>query len=596
MLTSIQGVLSEALQSEYGYTGASSELRIQEVPKGREGEFSFCFATIASQLGVKNVPKAATELTERIRQNASANAQYESVTADGIFINFKLKGSVLFTGAIHAATQNLGEARNGTRVIGVEYLSPNTNKPLHLGHVRNGVLGTALANLYKACGHPVVTLILINDRGVHIMKSMLAFQMFGAGSTPESTGQKPDHFVGSFYVRYNQADAAERNELQLSEDAKSSFDETIASMLKSWEDGDPTLVELWKTMNAWVYAGFEVTTQRYGFQFDTTLYESDLYKGGKSIVARGLREGIFETDETGAILYRFPESFGLDKERKPLVAEVLRADGTSNYLTQDLEVAERKVVDYNLHRSIYVVGDEQNDHFRRLFYILKELGYPWTDRLVHYSYAMVELPSGKMKSREGTVVDADELADEMKAAAKKELVLRGVTLDEAELDRRADIIGLAAIKFHFLKSAHTSKIVFDPTQALDFEGDTGPYCLYTYARIRSLIKKVRALHPIESPDITDHTISGDPVERALARHLVLFPSVVRQAALDESPLILVNALLGIARAFNRVYAEYRILEDVGSSASQWRVALAQATANALERGLSILGIETLAEM
>lgn len=533
--------------------------------------------SFARSLGLDPAVAAA-----RMAEEIAKDPMVESATTAGAYINIRLDAPILFDAAI--ATYQALPPIKPERIM-VEYLSPNTNKPLHLGHVRNGVLGVALANLLEAVGHDVIRANLVNDRGVHICKSMLAYQRFGNGETPASTGKKGDHLVGDYYVKYS-------NE----EKADPSIARETEAMLRAWEEGDEATVALWKTMNAWVYEGFAATYDTYGFRFDTFYYESDLYRLGKDIVDEGIARGVFQRLKDGSIVYPLDTAtYGTNPDGGQRIAGVMRADGTSLYLTQDLGTAVRKAEQYALDRSIYVVMSEQTLHFKSLFDILKTLGYPWADRCYHFSYEMVELPEGRMKSREGTVVDADDLAALMAGVAEETIIARhGASLSRHESKRRASVIGLAAIKFYLLRYNPNKKVVFDPKASLSFEGDTGPYCLYTYARARSIIRKAQAAgHAVDASE--PFARLGSDEERALARSIIAMPATVTMAADTYNPSVLADHVLLLARAFNRFYKSHPVLTDDVELVRE-RLALTNATCDSLAWGLSLLGIETLEEM
>jgi arginyl-tRNA synthetase len=592
MTSTLKHALAEALLASFD---AEHEIALGRPPPGH-GDFSWCATQSARALGVNPVV-----LAERVAQAISAHDNIEKAEATGPYVNIWC--ATLFADALgEAPAQSLGEALNRQRIM-VEYLSPNTNKPLHLGHVRNGVIGTAVANLLRAAGHTVVLASLVNDRGIHICKSMAAYEAFGRSGTPETMGVKGDHFVGDYYVAFQRAHEQDAKTLVRNGMSEAEAEKNTPIMLRAqellqkWESGDEYVRELWQRMNGWVYDGFGATYRRYGFSFDTLYYESELYTLGKDIVEDGVARGIFVRRPDGSVAYPLPtEEFGKDAKGNQRSTTLLRSDGTSLYTTQDLGVAVRKAEEWGLDRSIYVVACEQDHHFESLFSMLKALGYPWADRCYHLSYQMVELPEGRMKSREGTVVDADDLAEEMKRLALDALVERGmergVELTQDELVRRADLIGLAAIKFFLLGFGPNKKILFDPKKSLSFEGDTGPYCLYTYARIQSIRAKA---HEAGLEEAGTFEALGTDDERALALDLIEFPHVVAAAAEEYNPTPVAKKTLALARAFNRFYRTHHVL---GSDAklSRERLALIRAVGNTLQRGLSLLGIETLERM
>lgn len=564
------------------------------------------------------------------------------VVVEGPFVNLTLETGALFTSALRAIAEPNIRVGSPERIM-VEYLSPNTNKPLHLGHVRNGVLGSTVANLLSGLGHVVVRAELINDRGEHICKSMLAYERHGRNKTPDDVAMKGDHFVGDMYVRYADDDRKRRGRLkrraiatlrrlyvyesdlmrltdEWENDGKGDLkqllklvpadtdlhetlrlcdgkDLAVTALLQQWENGDEHVCALWAQMNEWVYAGFADTTARYGFGFDTVYHESKLYMLGKDEVTRGLESGVFFTDEYGAVRFSMPiDIFGANRDGKPRQPKLLNADGTSLYMTQDIGTAILKATDFSLDRSIYVVADEQDHHFQALFAILRALGYPWASHCYHLSYAMVELPSGKMKSREGTVVEADDLADQMMDLALALVQTRDPDLPEAEAKRRAETIGMAAIKFYLLRYAATTTVSFNPEETLSFEGDTGPYCLYAFARARSVIRKAAeiGIKPLHEHSDAGSRLSGD-TERACMLELLFFPDGIRKAAENYAPAILVDRMLRLAKAFNKFYRESQIItKDL--QLTEERLALVESIANALKWGLSFIGIAPLEHM
>lgn len=545
------------------------------------GDYAINCAPMAKSCG-----QDSTILAENLAVELSRISEVCEAATTGSYINFRLRPEALFGEAVQTAAAKNAKGTVNLHRIMVEFLSPNTNKPIHVGHLRNATLGSAVANILSAAGHDVVKACLVNDRGVHICKSMLAWQMFANGQTPDSLGKKGDHFVGDWYVRYNKEAAA-----------NPALEEATTEMLRKWEDGDPETLKLWMMMNQWVYAGFSETYARYGYSFDRMYYESDLYKLGKDLVQDGLDRKVFETNAEGHVVFRLdPEQFGLSKEGQVKYATVIRADGTSVYLTQDVGTAVRKVTDCSLDRSIYVVATEQIHHFQVLFAILKALGFEWADKCFHLSYGMVELPDGKMKSRTGNVVDADDLLDEMKDLAEIEVRSRHLNevLGDREIDRRAEVIALAAIKFYLLQFGAQTKIKFDRKKSLAFEGDTGPYCLYAYARARSIISRaaMQGLQATASYDL----LGSAAEERTLAMNLLEIPSVIQRSAENYNPTIVAAHSLELAKSFNAFYQNCPVLGTNDSSLTGQRLALVQATAEGLKWTLSLLGIEVLEAM
>jgi len=475
---------------------------------------------------------------------------------------------------------------NGKKVM-VEYSSPNTNKPLHLGHVRNNLLGYSVASILQAAGYEVVKANLVNDRGIHICKSMLAWQKFGNGETPESTGEKGDHLVGRYYVLFDKKYKEEIEELrsfgQTEEEAKKNAPmiKEAQEMLQQWEAGNERVIELWKTMNLWVYDGFGITYKALGVDFDKFYYESNTYLLGKDIIEEGLKKGIFFRKPDGSVWIDLT-SDGLDEKL------VLRADGTSVYMTQDLGTAQLKYNDYHMDESIYVVGNEQDYHFKVLFLILEKLGKSWAKGLYHLSYGMVDLPSGKMKSREGTVVDADDLISEMEQTAKERTEELGKVagFDEAEKLELYHTIGMGALKYFLLKVDPKKRLLFDPNESVDFQGHTGPFIQYTHARIRSVLSRAEAVN-----DINPGVSSLVPEERDLALLLSQFPEIIEQAAKGHNPAVIANYIYEIAKAFNKFYHERSILQAEDELTKEFRLQLSFASAKVIKKGMALLGIE-----
>ncbi len=479
-------------------------------------------------------------------------------------------------------------------LVMVEYSSPNTNKPLHLGHVRNNLLGFSLAQILQACGNNVVKTNIVNDRGIHICKSMLAWQKWGNGCTPESTGKKGDHLIGDFYVLFDKHYKAELKALMeqgLTEEeaaAKSPLMAEAREMLRKWESGDPEVRKLWETMNSWVYAGFDETYKRMGVGFDKIYYESQTYLEGKEKVLEGLEKGIMYRKDDGSVWADLTAD-GLDHKL------LLRSDGTSVYMTQDIGTAKLRYQDYPISKMIYVVGNEQNYHFQVLSLLLDKLGFEWGKDLVHFSYGMVELPNGKMKSREGTVVDADDLMDAMVADARKvsdELgKLDGLSSEEAA--NVAEVVGLGALKYFLLKVDPRKNITFNPAESIDFNGNTGPFIQYTYARIRSVLRKAQEA----GIAIGDYT-AAIPGEReiALVQRLADFPSVVQEAGRTYSPALIANYAYDLVKEYNQFYHDCSILKEENEQLRSLRLALCQTTADVVRTALNLLGIGVVERM
>ena len=503
------------------------------------------------------------------------------VVADEFYLNFFNSIS---------STENYGYvAVNSKDAVMVEYSSPNTNKPLHLGHIRNNLLGYSVAEILKAAGHKVYKTQIINDRGIHICKSMLAWQKFGKGETPESSGLKGDHLVGKYYVAFDKAYKEQIQEL-ISEGKDKEVAEKEApilveakEMLRKWESGDDKVVALWKKMNGWVYEGFETTYRNMGVNFDTLYYESDTYLLGRDVVKDGLEKGVFFKKEDGSVWIDLTDD-GLDEKI------VLRSDGTAVYMTQDIGTAIQRVTDFaDINGMVYTVGNEQDYHFKVLFLILKKLGYSWAEKLYHLSYGMVDLPSGKMKSREGTVVDADDLMNSMTATAasiSEELgKLDGYSNDEKH--KLYKTIGLGALKYYILKVDPKKRILFNPEESVDFQGNTGPFIQYTYARIQSILRKA----PEINASAVETSLELHLKEKALLKQLQLFPETIQLAATNYSPALIANYTYDLVKEFNSFYQQVSILGEEDEQKKVFRIALSQNVAQVIASSFKLLGVE-----
>ncbi len=484
-------------------------------------------------------------------------------------------------------------------LVMIEYSSPNTNKPLHLGHVRNNLLGWSLAQIMEANGNRVVKTNIVNDRGIHICKSMLAWKKWGNGATPESTGKKGDHLIGDYYVAFDQHYRAELAELTAKFKAEGMADEEAEKrakedsplmkeahdMLVRWEQGDEEVRALWKKMNDWVYQGFDETYKAMGVGFDKIYYESETYLEGKAKVEEGLAKGLFFRKPDGSVWADLSNE-GLDQKL------LLRADGTSVYMTQDIGTADLRFKDYPIDKMIYVVGNEQNYHFQVLSILLDRLGFKWGKELVHFSYGMVELPNGKMKSREGTVVDADDLMEEMVSAARRTSEELGKFADMTENERNdiARIVGMGALKYFILKVDARKNMLFNPEESIDFNGNTGPFIQYTYARIRSIMRKAEA-EGIVLPSVLPHTLPLNEKEVQLIQKLNSFETVVEQAGKDYSPGGIANYCYELTKDFNQFYHDYSILNAESTEAKTLRLVLAKNVAKTIKNGMQLLGIE-----
>jgi len=540
-----------------------------------------------------NPVQLGEQIGDYLSKNSSLVSEFNVVKG---FLNLSLT-EFYFADLVNTMSQdeNFGfrKVTPTSQKVMVEYSSPNTNKPLHLGHIRNNLLGFSVAEIQKAAGKHVYKTQIINDRGIHICKSMLAWQKYGDGETPESSGVKGDHLVGRYYVEFDKAYKSEIKNLlkegKTEEEAKKQAPILLEAqnMLKLWEAGDPEVVKLWKTMNQWVYDGFETTYANLGVDFDKNYYESDTYLLGKDHIKSGLETGVFFTKDDGSVWIDLSDD-GLDEKI------VLRSDGTAVYMTQDIGTAIQRVTDYDIDEMIYTVGNEQDYHFKVLFLILKKLGFEWAEHLYHLSYGMVDLPSGKMKSREGKVVDADDLIEEMTSTAKsisQELgKLEGY--DDDEKNKLYKMIGLGALKYYILKVDPKKRILFDPKESVDFQGNTGPFIQYTYARIQSILRKGKK----ESKDLNLSTYEFNSKEKALIKILNQFPELVQQAADQYSPALIANYVYDLVKEFNSFYQNVSILGADEEYQIEFRVELARLVGEVIQKSFKVLGIEVPNQM
>ncbi len=583
----ISTAVSGAVKALYGVDCPADSIVPQATRKEFEGD-----VTIVVFPWVKAARKApeavAQEIGEWIAQNEPVVEKFNVVKGFlNISINRNFWVNVLKT---ISETDHYGikEADENSPLVMVEYSSPNTNKPLHLGHVRNNLLGYSLAEILKACGNRVVKTNIVNDRGIHICKSMLAWQKWGNGATPESLHQKGDHLIGDYYVAFDKhyrAEVAELMEKGMSKEEAEAASPLMAEareMLRRWEAGDPEVRQLWQTMNSWVYAGFDETYRRMGVNFDKIYYESQTYLEGRDKVLEGLAKGIMYRREDGSVWADLTAD-GLDEKL------LLRSDGTSVYMTQDIGTAKMRFDDYPIDKMIYVVGNEQNYHFQVLSLLLDKLGFSWGKDLVHFSYGMVELPSGKMKSREGTVVDADDLMESMVADARRVSDEMGKIqgLSDAEKDEVAEIVGLGALKYFLLKVDPRKNMMFNPEESIDFNGNTGPFIQYAYARMRSVLRRAQE---------GGHTI-GDysqvvPEERemALIRRLADFPETVAAAGRAYSPAQIANYAYELVKEYNQFYHDCPILRETDTNKLSLRLALTEVTSRIVASAMGLLGI------
>ena len=574
----------------YGSEVAAAQVQLQKTKKEFEGHLTlvvFPFLRISR----KSPEQTAQELGDYLLKNEPSVASFNVIKG---FLNLTVASScwIEWLNSIHS-DDNYGivSSREDSPLVMIEYSSPNTNKPLHLGHVRNNLLGSSLAKIVAANGNKVVKTNIVNDRGIHICKSMLAWLKYGNGETPESSGKKGDHLVGDYYVSFDQHYKAEIDELMkkgLTEEeakAQSPLMKEAHEMLVKWEAKDPEVRALWKKMNGWVYAGFDETYKKMGVTFDKIYYESDTYLEGKEKVDEGLKKGLFYKKEDGSVWADLTAE-GLDQKL------LLRSDGTSVYMTQDIGTAKIRFQDYPINKMIYVVGNEQNYHFKVLSILLDKLGFEWGKDLVHFSYGMVELPEGKMKSREGTVVDADDLIEEMIQQAKEMSDEMG-KLKEASSEEAAEIariVGLGALKYFILKVDARKNMTFNPKESIDFNGNTGPFIQYTYARIRSILRKAKE-EGIEIPESLPLNIQLNVKEESLIQKLAEFNEVVKQAGLDYSPSIIANYCYDLVKEYNQFYHDFSILHEENKDVKLFRLVLSSNISKVVRLGMGLLGIE-----
>ena len=578
------------LKALYGQDVPVAQVQLQKTKKEFEGHLTLVVFPFL-RMSKKGPEQTAQEIGEYLKANEPSVAAFNVIKG---FLNLTIASSawIELLNNIHADKQyGIIAATDNSPLVMIEYSSPNTNKPLHLGHVRNNLLGNALANIVMANGNKVVKTNIVNDRGIHICKSMLAWLKYGNGETPESSGKKGDHLVGDYYVAFDKhfkaevAGLMEKGMTKEEAEAASPLMNEAREMLVKWEAGDPEVRSLWAKMNNWVYEGFDETYRKMGVSFDKIYYESNTYLEGKEKVVEGLEKGFFYKKEDGSVWADLtPE--GLDHKL------LLRADGTSVYMTQDIGTAKLRFADYPIDKMIYVVGNEQNYHFQVLSILLDKLGFEWGKSLVHFSYGMVELPEGKMKSREGTVVDADDLIEEMVSTAKEtsnELgKLDGLTQEEA--DNIARIVGLGALKYFILKVDARKNMTFNPKESIDFNGNTGPFIQYTYARIQSVLRKA-AEAGIVIPSEIPVGIELREKEEGLIQMVADFAAVVKQAGEDYSPSIIANYTYDLVKEYNQFYHDFSILREENEAVKVFRLALSENVAKVVRLGMGLLGIE-----
>ncbi len=584
----IQSAVIAGLKALYQFEADEKNVQVLKTKKEFEGHYTIVVFPFL-RASKKSPETTAQELGEYLKNNEKAVAEFNVIKG---FLNLTI-ASDCWTEMLNDinADKDFGikHASEDAPTVMIEYSSPNTNKPLHLGHVRNNLLGNALANVMAANGNKVIKTNIVNDRGIHICKSMLAWQKYGNGETPASSGKKGDHLIGDYYVAFDKhykAEVAELMEKGMSKEeaeAASPLMKEAREMLVKWEAGDPEVRSLWKMMNEWVYEGFDETYKMMGVSFDKIYYESDTYLVGKEKVLEGLEKGLFFKKEDGSVWADLTNE-GLDQKL------LLRADGTSVYMTQDIGTAKLRFDDYPINKMIYVVGNEQNYHFQVLAILLDRLGFEWGKDLVHFSYGMVELPEGKMKSREGTVVDADDLMEKMIATAKEASSDRLAECTEEEATDIARIVGLGALKYFILKVDATKNMTFNPKESIDFNGNTGPFIQYTYARIRSILRKA-AEAGITVPEKLDTGLELSLKEEGLIQMLSEFPSVIAQAGSDYNPSVIANYVYELVKEYNQFYHDFSILREENEELKKFRLMLSQNVGKVISTGMGLLGIE-----
>lgn len=576
--------VAAVLKELYGIETTDSELTINSTKPEFEGDYTLVLFSF-----VKSLKKSPEQLGNEIG-DALVKAHPALFTGYNLIKGF-LNLTVADSYWISFLQSNYDKARfgskppNGQNVM-VEYSSPNTNKPLHLGHLRNNFLGWSVAQILKESGYEIIKSCIVNDRGIHICKSMIAWQKFANGATPQSTGVKGDHFVGEYYVKFNDAYKAEVDQLinegmdKATAEKEAPIMKETQQMLQDWEAGKPEVIELWKMMNSWVYEGFDVTYKRIGSDFQKMYYESDTYLLGKQFVEEGLQKGVFYKKDDGSVWIDLTAD-GLDEKL------VLRKDGTSVYITQDIGLAQQKYDEFRYEQSIYVIADEQNYHMKVLKLILLKLGKPYAEGVYHLSYGMVELPSGRMKSREGTVVDADDIVDEMVNVARQKTEELGKVKDftDAELKELYDTIAFGALKFFLLRVDPKKKMIFNPEESIDFHGFTGPFVQYTHARIRSILRKSEVSN--QKPEAN----SLLKLEKDIVIMLEQYPTILEQAVAEHNPSVIAIYVFNLAKAFNTFYTEHSVMNAESEEKKQLRLQISEMTANVIASGMSLLGIK-----
>ncbi len=587
--TIIQNAVLEAVNKLYHFSTDVTQIQVQNTKKDQNGDITivvFPFVRISK----KSHEETGREIGNYILKQINSVESFEVIKG---FLNLTIKNDYWITGLVSSfnnSTFGIVQPAENAKTVMVEYSSPNTNKPLHLGHIRNNLLGYSISEILKANGNKVIKTNIVNDRGIHICKSMYAWQQWGSGRTPENAGIKGDHLVGECYVEFNKHYKAEIDELikqgmteEVAEDNAPSM-LAVREMLRKWEAHDPETIQLWHTMNGWVYKGFDETYKMLGVDFDKIYYESETYLVGKEEVLRGLNENVFYQKDDSSV---WADLTGEGLDQKIL----LRSDGTSVYITQDIGTAKMRYNDFSIDKMVYVVGNEQNYHFQILAILLDKLGFTWGKNLYHFSYGMVELPSGKMKSREGTVVDADDLIEEMISVARNMSAelgkLESLTTEQAEDTFR--MIALGALKYFILKVDPRKNMLFNPTESIDFNGNTGPFIQYTHARIKSVLRKAAEKQIELTTDVDIKELSFK--EKELLKSISLFPEVVKDAGANYSPAIIANYIYELVKEYNQFYHDHSILLEEDGAKRNFRLVLSATVAKIASSGMKLLGIE-----
>lgn len=589
METLIHQATIKALHELYNFIPDEKQIQLQNTRKDFEGDITLVVFPFL-RYSKKSPEKTGEEIGDYLQHNVEVVESFNVIKG---FLNLVIGKNYwinVLEKAFHDENFGITEETADSKLVMVEYSSPNTNKPLHLGHIRNNLLGYSISEILKANGNKVVKTNIVNDRGIHICKSMYAWQKWGNGKTPENTGIKGDHLVGDFYVEFDKhykAEIAELMEKGMSKEEAENQAPSIQAareLLRKWEARDEETVELWKTMNGWVYNGFDITYKKMGVNFDKIYYESDTYLVGKEEVLRGVNEGIFYRKEDSSV-WADLTSEGLDQKI------LLRSDGTSVYMTQDIGTAKMRFSDFPIDKMVYVVGNEQNYHFQVLAILLDKLGFSWGKDLFHFSYGMVELPSGKMKSREGTVVDADDLMEEMVEVSRRmsEDLGKLENLSEEEAEKTYLMIALGALKYFILKVDPKKNMLFNPEESIDFNGNTGPFIQYTYARICSVLRKATEKKLDINADVEVDSLSMK--EKDLLKRISLFPAAVKEAGDNYSPAVIANYCYELVKEYNQFYHDHSILAEPDVNQRNFRLMLSSTVGNIIKNGMNLLGIE-----